>query len=408
MLKRLLSLLYRLVIIPLSLLLLIINLRLYYTAYTPPQADVVAQLRFIRDALDAGTAAEMQSLFPEGYFFSHALYGLAWANLGVAQTADLSAALTESRWAMNALESPAGQAVFSPTLEPPYGVFYVGWSNLLRGSILKLQLVQARDPADLVRFESDSAALASAFETSPTPFLSAYPGQAWPVDNVVAIASLALHDRLLEPRYTDLIEAWLQSAQARMNTEAQLLPHRVDAETGEQIQGARATSQSLITLFLPAIDPTLAADHYARFRQQFLTNVIGVPGILEYPVGTSGRGDVDSGPLLFGISFSASVVGAASARANNDLTTADAFFDTGEALGLPLEWSESKRYALGLLPIGDAFLAWAKSVPITATTPVIPVINPLWRWPVHLISLLLITILWLPYIRARRRKGSSP
>jgi hypothetical protein len=407
MLKRLFTLLYLLVIIPLSVLLLVINGRLYHTVYTPPQADVVPQLRFIRQALDAGTADEMQDLFPEGYFFSHVLYGLAWANLGAQDTADLTTALTEARWALAALDSAAGRATFSPTLEPPYGVFYVGWSNLLRGSVLNLQAAASRDDAEVARFEADSAALAAAFEASSTPFLSAYPNQAWPVDNVVAIASLALHDRLLEPRYSDLIAAWLTAAQARMDTDTQLLPHRVEADTGEQIQGARATSQSLITLFLPGIDPTWATDQYARFRQQFMTNVIGVPGILEYPVGTSGRGDVDSGPLLFGISFSASVVGAAAGRANHDLTTADAFFNTGEALGLPLEWDGSKRYALGLLPIGDAFLAWAKSTPITAAAPVTPLIHPLWRWPVHGISLLIITLAWLPFIVARRRKGSS-
>jgi hypothetical protein len=66
----------------LTLVLLLVNLRLYYPRgvdYGPDRdgADVGPQLRYIGDALGRGAGERMQELFPEGYFFTHALYGMA-------------------------------------------------------------------------------------------------------------------------------------------------------------------------------------------------------------------------------------------------------------------------------------------------------------------------------------------
>ncbi len=131
------------------------------TADEPP--GVRRQLTFLRAALDGGAGDQAQSLFPEGYFFLHALYGLSWVELGMrAPDGERSAALREARWALARLESPPGRAPFSADLTPPHGVFYRGWTNWLRGGTLALQPSARRDPAELRRFADDSAALAGA------------------------------------------------------------------------------------------------------------------------------------------------------------------------------------------------------------------------------------------------------
>ena len=241
---------------------------LNWRLYDPPTAaygsaaqvgpDVLPQLRFVREALDAGAGEQMQGFFPEGYFFSHALYGLAWADVGLRQPdgAPLRVqALTEARRALAALDSPAGRAPFASSLNPPYGVFYVGWTSRLRGAVLRLQPAEGRDPAELARFAADCDALAQAFAASPSPFLAAYPGQAWPVDSTVAVAALRLHDTILPPRYTATIAAWLTAAQARLDPATGLLPHRADLTTGQPLEGARGSSLSVMMRFLPEIDP---------------------------------------------------------------------------------------------------------------------------------------------------------
>src|SRR5688572_27179613 len=96
----------------------------------PP--GVRRQLAFLRAALDDGAAEKAQELYPEGYFFAHALYGLAWVELGLRAPAGRRAtALREAGWALGRLDSPAGLAPFSEGLTPPFGVFHQGWSNWL-------------------------------------------------------------------------------------------------------------------------------------------------------------------------------------------------------------------------------------------------------------------------------------
>lgn len=414
--RRLGRTLYLLGAATLTLAVLLPNLRLYLpraTDYGPDRVggDVVPQLRFVGAALRDGAGARMQEFFPEGCFFSHALYGLAWVEVGLRQpaaTPSRAEALREARWALARLDSPAGRSAFAPALAPPYGVFYAGWSGWLRGGVLLLQDAADRDPAEVARFAADCAALAAAFDRGPTPFLTAYPGQAWPVDSVVAVAALRLHDALLPARFAPTIARWLAAARERLDPATGLLPHRVEPGTGRPLEGARGSSQSIIARFLVEIDPDWGREQYALFRRQFVTTLGGIPGVREYPTGVTGRGDVDSGPLLFGLSASATTVALGAALVHGDRALADPLLHTGEAAGLPLSWRGTKRYAFGQLPVGDAFLVWAKTarpwIAPAAVASLPPVVRPRWRLPPHGLSLAALAILWLPpWLLGRRR-----
>jgi hypothetical protein len=405
-------LLYRVSLLLTCFLLLVVNVRLYvptaegYGTEPLPQ-DIHAQLTFLGQALRDGAGEEMQGLFPEGYFFTHVLYGLSWVQVGLRTEGELRAeALREARWALQQLDT-TGRLTFSPELAPPYGVFYVGWKNWLRGGIL---LLDPTDGETQRHFEEDCAALAAAFESSSTPFLSAYPGMAWPVDNVVGIVTLSLHDHLLPPRYEAVISRWLTLARERIDPSTGLLPHRVDPITGEWLETARGSSQSIILRSLPEVDPVWAGEQYAAFRSQFVGFVGTVPGIREYPSDVAGVGDVDSGPLVNGLSASATVVAMGTAFLYSDRELGEAFFHIGESAGMPIYWGDTKRYGFGLLPVGDAFLVWSQTaMPIVA--PAAPAIFPdvvssWWRLPLHLLSLGLVAMLLLPeWTRYRRRKA---
>lgn len=389
---------------------LLLNVRLYLppaSNYTHERLgdDVIAQLHFIRSALQEGAGPQMQQLFPEGYFFTHVLYGLAWVEVGMRQPPDTplhTEALHEARWVLTQLDTPAGRAPFAPSLEPPFGVFYNGWSSWLRGAVLMLQPPERRDAAEVARFITDCTALAAAFDRSPTPFLSAYPGQSWPVDNVVAIAALRLHDTLLPPRFTATIDRWIDQARTQLDPSTGLLAHSSDPASGQPRETARGSSQSIIARFLVEIDPEWGRADYARFREQFVTTVGGVPGVREYPVGIDGPGDVDSGPLLFGISLSATTVTLGAALLHNDRELSDALLHASEATGLPLEWGGGKRYAFGLLPVGDAFLVWSKTARPWIAPPPAPILPPVvagwWRLPYNAVSLLLVLLLVVPIV----------
>jgi hypothetical protein len=380
-----------------TLLALIASVRLIAPADTAP--SVRRQLVYLRAQLDAGAATRAQRDFPEGYFFLYALYGLTSVDLG---------APTDARWALAHLESAEGRAPFSESLTPAYGIFYRGWVNWLRGGILMAQPPATRDPAEVTRFQQDSAAIAAAFDNSPTPFLAAYPGQVWPVDSVVAVASLALSDKLFPPVYGPLLIRWVANVQARLDPLTGLIPHTADPDTGRPTSGARGSSQSIIERFLVEIDPAFARAQYLRFRTWFLTAPLGLgPAVREYPHGTSGRSDADSGPLPLGVSLSATAVTLGAARVQGDSSLAAALANFGDVFGLPVDTPHTRRYAFGAVPIGDAFLAWSKSARpwvAPAQTGLAPKISRWWRLPLLTLFLVIGAAPWLIRAAWRRRR----
>jgi hypothetical protein len=412
--RRAARLLYRALAALGTLLLLGWQLRLYLPAAAaygaaaePPDAE--AQLRFIRASLGGGSGEEMQRLFPEGFFFTHVTYGLAWVELGLRRPPGSPAraeAIAEARWALARLDTPAATAPFAPDLDPPRGVFYVGWSSWLRGGVLMLQPAGARGQAEQDRFARDCEALALAFGRRESPFLPAYLGQSWPVDSVVAVAALALHDRLLPPRFAGTVAAWRAAALERLDPATGLLPHRVDPRDGSLLEGARGSSQSIINRFLPEIDPGWGRGHYARFRALFVDAPFGLPGVREFPPGVASGGDVDSGPLVAGLSASATVVTLGAALRHGDRALAEPLVNAIEFVGLPLELGGGKRYMLGLLPVGDAFLVWSKTAQPWLDQPA-PAALPApvawwWRLPWHGLAAALLALVWLPALRSLR------
>jgi hypothetical protein len=246
-----------------------------------------------------------------------------------------------------------------------------------------------RDPADVRRFADDTADLAAAFDASSSPYLMAYPGAAWPVDSTVAMASLRLHDRLYPARFTATVDRWVGQVRGRLDPATGLLPHRVDPGTGDPIESARGSSQSLIHRFLVEVDPSFAAGQYLRFRDLFVARPFGLgPGVREFPPGVDGTGDVDSGPLLHGVSLSASVVTIGAAQVHGDGSLASALANYGELAGMPVDTPWTRRYALGLLPIGDAFLAWSKTARPWVAPPLRPPAPSVWWWRLPLLALI--------------------
>ena len=215
-------------------------------------ADALPRLEFVREALHEGAGTAMQELFPEGYFFTHALYGLTWLSEAQRDPDLQDRALREARWSLKRLYSPEGTGPFSSVAVPAYGVFHAGWSAWLRGQIVAVAGGPEQAPEEMAALDAAAEEIAEAFEASlahGTPYLTSYPGQAWPVDNVVAMAALRLRDHLAgEDRYAALFRLWMTEVRARLDPATGLIPHRVDPVTGHPVEGARH-SQTLLLRF---------------------------------------------------------------------------------------------------------------------------------------------------------------
>ena len=96
----------------------------------------------------------------------------------------------EVRWVLERMNSPEGLAPFLADTQVEHGVFYLGWRNRLLGRLLASLPAGERLPGEISEFNSQSDELAAAFRAAPALHLDAYPGQAWPCDNVMALASL--------------------------------------------------------------------------------------------------------------------------------------------------------------------------------------------------------------------------
>ena len=349
-----------------------------------------AQLAHLKSELEGGLGEDMQRLFPEGYYFSYVLYGLSAVNVGLSDPSARDYLLGEARWAYAKLDSPAGRAAFPKNLSTEYGIFYNGWSNYLLAGILLMQADGDRDPIELARYEQESADIAAALTQSNSPFLDSYSGQIWPVDTFPAVVSLKAYELITgDNKYETVVADWIKNIQSEIEPVTGLIPHRTEpfVDTG------RATSQTLILWFLAELDPTLTEKYYRSFREQFVSHRLGIPAVREFPQGDNRMGDVDSGPLITGVSLSATVVMLGTARMVGDDKLATAIYQEGEAGGWPLGFGGERFYGLGVLPIGEAFLLWAQTAwPWLADgTLQVDVGWPWWwRLPTHLISLMLV------------------
>lgn len=368
---------------------LYLNVRLYYQprwSTTSPQINqsVEAQLNYLQKRMHEGAAEDMQKIYPEGYLFLNALYGLSWCNL-LAKTPVQSPlyqqGIEEVRWALRAIDSPKGKAPFSPNLPLAYGVFYRGWSNYLRGKYLELLPGRREDTLQAQIFQANCVQIAKAVAESKTPFLESYVYASWPADMVVLMASLAQHDRLFMSQYGLLMQDWLKQVDKRSD-QLGLIPHSVHPYTGKVLEAARGSSQSLILSFLIEIDSTYARRHFERYKKAFLTRRMGLPGIREYPNGTLGFGDVDSGPVIFGVGGAASIVGQRTMAMYGEADVAIGLRNSIEAFGLGWQWGKEKRFLFGALPIADAFIAWSNSVEASKELRLMGKRN--WRWSFQL------------------------
>jgi len=336
------------------------------SAFTGPATDigrVGAQVRWLDGQLRDGAGPRMQGLFPEGDHFTSVLTGLAAARVALATSGSArEAGLLAARQALTGLDAPRNTELFTGMSSPPGGVFFRGWRLLLLTEIARA----APEGPELAEVRTEAAQLQQAFATSLTGLLESYPGKYWPCDNVVAMAGLVRANTLLGvDGARSAGGAWLARTRSLRDRATGLLPHS-SREDGSADEGPRGSSQALIQTFLPDLAPEEARSEWTAYTGLFVVREAGLVGVREFPIGSAGQGDVDSGPLLLGMSLSASAVTLAAARANGDASLADTLDREAETFGVGLQWRGERRYALGQLPVGDAWLAWARSTPVGA------------------------------------------
>jgi hypothetical protein len=283
-------------------------------------------------------------------------------------------------------------------MDPPGGAFYSSWTLYLLAEYVRAAGLEEASATALSTFREDARRFASALEASDSPFLESYPFLVWPADTAVGVAALGIYDRIVAPEFDEVVDAWVRDARQRLDSEIRALSHEARAGTGAPAGGVRGSSLALMSRVLVDADIDFAREQYSILREQFVDQRWLAPGVREYPHGRAGTGDVDSGPIILGFSGPALVVGAAAARAHGDDALADVLLSVTEVAGLPVQLRGARRYFGGMLPVGDAFIAWTRTTPGSSAGPTdewSPLVSPYWRIPAHLVSLALASLLFL-------------
>lgn len=337
-----------------------------YRLFKDPSADerlkdCQAQLNFLDKAISEGAAENMQSIFPEGYFFTNVLYGLSCVEY--CRELDKGDSLyvkylNEAESALKRIESDYCRDRFSGVKTLSRGAFYLSWSAWLRGKILSINSVDTSD-AQYIKFRGQCDEIAETYLREMTPYPESYPTLAWPADAMPGIAALKLSDHYFGTDHSPFVKQWINAVKEKIDPETGLIAHKVDHDDGHQLTEPRGSSQALMLRFLYEIDPEFAQVQYSLFRKNFYVTRLGFPAVDEYPIDTDGEADIDSGPLIFGVGPAALIVSSGTARFFDD-SAAGYFYSTLEALGLSSFSSTEKYYVFGQMPVSDAFIVWSR------------------------------------------------
>jgi hypothetical protein len=240
-------------------------------------------------------------------------------------------------------------------LEHGEGHAYLGYVALALGSLRELD----PDTEHAAMHDRLIDALVRRMQAHPLGVVQTYPGEAYPCDLAAIVGAVALHARL-----TGVDRRHLLTHMARV-----FRTHFIDADSGYVVQSLRsdstpldaprASGTALAAYFWSFADPMLepsVADELDRvLLDRGLVTHFGFGGVMEYAPGHEGTGDIDSGPVVHGVSVSGTGFALAAARRQRDTDAFAALYRTAALFGVPIEDDEQTHFLTGG-PLGNAIM----------------------------------------------------
>jgi hypothetical protein len=239
------------------------------------------------------------------------------------------------------------------SLASSHGHAYLAYSALAIGMA---RLVDRAFPPGVARQHD---ALVAAYErrllASPTGLIETYPNEAYPTDVAAVAAAIAVHGRATGADHSRVLRHWADRVRRiQIDARSGLVIQRMGARDGRAHDAPRGSGTGLAAYYAGFVDRGVArllAEGLFRHESTFA----GFGAIREYAEGHSGRGDVDSGPVLLGVSVAATGFALAPARALGRRDVFTRLYRTVDLFGLPLSSGDRLRFWVGG-PIGNALL----------------------------------------------------
>ena len=238
---------------------------------------------------------------------------------------------------------------------------YLGYLNLLLGYY---RLVMKNPKPEWVQLnEKISEALIQNLEMSQYYILETYPGEFYPVDNASVISSIQMYSKISGKDITPLIQkVFVVWNDLYLDKNSGLLYQSVSNDgfiTGKP----RASGTALAAYFFSFAFPEFSKKLYQGLIKSCHKSYLGFGVMNEYPDELSdGVGDIDSGPIIMGASFSATGFSISAARNHDDYLLFLKLYRISSLIGSPIHIDKKTNYVCGG-PLGNSIMLTMLTAP---------------------------------------------
>jgi hypothetical protein len=224
---------------------------------------------------------------------------------------------------------------------------------------LAIGMARVVDPDFPAERAADHDSLIAAYErrllASPTGLIETYPSEAYPTDVAAVAAAIAVHGRATSVDHQRVLRHWAERVRdVQIDPKSGFVFQRMGASNAKPHDAPRGSGTGLAAYYAGFVDRSVAqllADGLFRHEATFF----GFDAIREYADGYDGMGDVDSGPVVLGVSVAATGFALAPARALGRRDSFERIYRTTALFGLPASFGERRRFCVGG-PFGNALL----------------------------------------------------
>jgi hypothetical protein len=265
-----------------------------------------------------------------------------------------------------ALRSAADRLVDSKTLEyaaqrygqhgvvrmdPGEGHAYLGYIGLALGM---LRVADPNTPHARLhdRINED---LAERLSRAPHGLIETYPGETWPPDVAAVAGSIGLHARVTGADRGAMLKSWSQRFERCAVDRSGYLVQRVKSGSCAPADLPRGSGTAIASYFIGFADSALSARLERALSKQGAQSYLGFGGVREYLPGRRGRGDMNAGPIVLGLSVGASGYALAAARAHGDRELFESVYRSAHLFGVPIRRDGVRSFAVGGV-LGNALL----------------------------------------------------
>lgn len=198
---------------------------------------------------------------------------------------------------------------------------------------------------------------------SPVLVAESYPNECWIFCNTVALAAIRMADVLDGTDHSEFLASWIRIAEKKLidpKTGLLISAFAVDGRPVPCGSGGEGSSIWMACNMLQIVDNDFAGRQYRLAKKALSAGVLGFGYALEWPRGSCGGQDVDSGPIapLLNISPSSTGLAAVGAAAFDDNDFFRGIITSIEIGGMPVRDNGQLKYCASNL-VGDAVLLYA-------------------------------------------------